>query len=199
MPKRAVPKRDHDAVTAAFTGMRGRLIRLIRRMVGTHNVEDIVQETFLKAYEAAGRQPIRHPQSFMLTTARNLALNHIARADQKLTEGVGGINELDSYMESAGAMDLDLEARERFVAFCRAVQRLPRDCGRIFVLKRVYGLSQRDIAERLGISENTVEKQVGKGLAMCSEFMRAMGHPVVEGEDVAVPSRRRGGRGGRGA
>ncbi len=195
MKKHADKSAGHDAVTTAFAGVRARLSHMIRRIVGVNHVEDIVQETFLKAYEAAGRQPIRHPQAFMLTTARNLALNHIARAEHKLTDSVGGIDDLDPYIDGASlAAELDAESKERFLAFCRAVQRLPRECRRVFVLKRVYGLSQKDIAERLGISENTVEKQAGKGLAMCAELMSAMGHPVGAASETPVraPPRRRG-------
>jgi RNA polymerase sigma-70 factor (ECF subfamily) len=170
-----------DAITVTFTDVRARLARVIRRIVGANSVEDIVQETFLKAYEAAGRQVIHHPRSFILATARNLALNHIARADNKLTDNVGGLSDLDAYIRvDTVPMDVDFDSRERLFAFCRAVQKLPLQCRRVFILKRVYGLSQKDIAKRLGISENTVEKQAGKGLAMCAQLMKAMGHPVNE-------------------
>jgi RNA polymerase sigma-70 factor (ECF subfamily) len=61
-------------------------------------------------------------------------------------------------------------------------------------LKRVYGLSQREIAERLGISQSTVEKQVAKGLFMCATFMDEMGYPV-EGRGSSAISSRRAARG----
>ncbi len=194
MKDRDAAREGREQITAAFGDLRAGLVRIVRRMIGANNVEDIVQETFLRAYEAAARQTIRHPRSFMLATAKNLALNHIEKADERLTEPVGGLGEIDGYCGDA-AVDaaVDFESRERFLAFCRAVQRLPLQCRRVFILKRVYGLSQRDIAERLGISENTVEKQVGKGLAMCVELMGAMGHPV-DGRSAHAPLKRRGQR-----
>jgi RNA polymerase sigma-70 factor (ECF subfamily) len=47
----------------------------------------------------------------------------------------------------------------------------------VFTLRAVYGLSQREIAARLAISENTVEKQMSKGLRRCEEFFAARGLP----------------------
>ena len=45
---------------------------------------------------------------------------------------------------------------------------------RVFILKKVYGLPQKEIAARLNISESTVEKQAAKGLFVCAEFMAEM-------------------------
>jgi RNA polymerase sigma-70 factor (ECF subfamily) len=41
----------------------------------------------------------------------------------------------------------------------------------VLTLRRLYGLSQREIAARLGISENTVEHQVTIGVRKCTEFL----------------------------
>ncbi len=68
-----------------------RIARAIGRIVRPDDVDDIVQETFLRCYQASGRTTVRHPRSFMLTTARNLALNRIDLADNRL---VAGIDEL---------------------------------------------------------------------------------------------------------
>lgn len=191
MKDRGAVLHGRDAITTTFGDLRAGLVRAVRRMIGANNVEDIVQETFLRAYEAAERQEIRHPRSFMYTTAKNLALNHIAKADNKLTDSVGTLEELDLHVhDRASDMESDFESKERFLAFCRAVERLPLQCRRVFVMKRVYGLSQRDIADRLGISENTVEKQAGKGLAMCAEIMGALGHPI-DGHRRPAPERLR--------
>ena len=57
--------------------------------------------------------------------------------------------------------------------FCRAVGGLPEQCRRAFILKKVYGLSQQEIADRLSISQSTVEKHIAKGLLMCREYMES--------------------------
>jgi len=146
-----------------------------------HDAEDILQETFLRCYQASTRTTVQFPRSFMLTTARNLALNHIALAQNRLVEGV------DSFDDSAVALygeetpQNSLETEERFLMLCRAVRVLPAQCRRAFVLMKVYGLSRKEVASHMGISENTVHKHVTKGLMMCAEY--------VEESEAAAKSR----------
>ncbi len=45
----------------------------------------------------------------------------------------------------------------------------PTQCRRVFVLKKIYGLSQEEIAAELGIAQSTVEKHIAKGLLLCRE------------------------------
>lgn len=68
-------------LTTAFQHYRTALAKLVARIVKPHDIEDIVQETYIRIYQAAQKEPIFHAKSFMLKTARNLALNHMARAD----------------------------------------------------------------------------------------------------------------------
>ena len=55
--------------------------------------------------------------------------------------------------------------------------RLPDVCRRVFVLRRVYGFSQREIAEYLGISIKTVEAHLAKGMVRCTDFMELFDAP----------------------
>lgn len=171
-----------DGISAAFAEIRPALLRFVARIVGPDSIEDVVQETYIRSYEASRQQTIRHPRSFMYRAAKNIALNHISKADNKLTTNVADFAESDVYTETEIIeSELEVESRERFFVFCQAVEKIPLQCRRVFILKRVYGLSQREIAERLGISESTVEKQVAKGLLMCAAFMDEMGYPVERG------------------
>ena len=185
-----------DGITAAFTEFRSALMRLVGRIVGPHSIEDIVQETFIRSYEASRKQTINHPRSFMWKTAKNLALNHLQNSNNKLTTNVADFGDPDVYLPTEVVeADLEFESRERFLVFCRAVQRLPLQCRRVFILKKVYGLPQKEIATRLGIAESTVEKQVAKGLLVCAEFMAEMGYPVNEGRKQRKQDSARVGRG----
>lgn len=167
-------KDDAGGLLDVFLRFRRKLIRAVGRFVQPHDVEDIVQETFLKCYEASASTTIRHPRSFMLTTAKNLAINQAVRAGNRLTDRVGDFDELPVLLY-AGDVEETVDAEAQFLAFCRAVRRLPVQCRRAFLLKKVYGLSRREIAAYLGITESTVQKHVAKGLLMVSEYLEEEG------------------------
>lgn len=157
-----------------FLECRSALMRLVGRIVNRHDVDDILQEAFVRSYEAAGKMTIRNPRAFLLRTAANLALNHASRAGTRLTDSMedlpfSSVNEL-WVTESPEAR---FEADQRFVVFCRAVGSLPPQCRQVFVLKKVYGMSQKEIADQLGIAQSTVEKHIAKGLAACRKYMES--------------------------
>jgi len=66
---------------------------------------------------------------------------------------------------------------EEFDLLSEAVQSLPDRCRQVFTLRMAFGLSQRETAAQLGISENTVERQMGKAIRRCTEFFARRGLP----------------------
>ena len=146
----------------------------------------------MRVFQAAKKQPIRSPQAFMLKTARNIAYDQLARADalnHAVEVGDGGSGDDEEPAAFAGGIagedeltpDRVLESEQEFMAFCRATRALPRQCRRAFLLRKVYGLSQREVAARLGVSEGTVEKHIAKALTECVRFMRANGYLQRQG------------------
>ena len=59
----------------------------------------------------------------------------------------------------------------------QAIQSLPERCRQVLTLRKIYGLSQRQIAQQLDISENTVETQVANGMRRCAAFLARHGLP----------------------
>lgn len=164
---------NRDQLLKVFLECRTLIARVVGRVVKPHDIEDIVQETFIRSYEAIGRGTIRRPQSFMLRTAHNLALNHVRRADNRPKDRIEDLSSSNVYLMTE-TLESEFESRERFLIFCRAVRKLPVQCRRAFILKRVYGLSVKETARYLGLSESTVEKHIAKGLCMCRGYMETM-------------------------
>lgn len=161
---------NKGSITEAFASVRAQLARVVSRVVRPADIEDIVQETFVRSYEAELLQKITHPRAFLLKTAWNLALNHADRADQRFVNSLEDLPGAE-WLSNGETVESVLESQERLLLFCRAVRELPLQCRRAFVLKKVYGMSQRDIAQYLGISESTVEKHVAKGILRCWTFL----------------------------
>jgi len=157
-----------------FTSLRKQIAQVASRVVPPADIEDIVQETFLRSYEAEMSQKIEHPRAFLLKTARNLALNHVDRSEHRLADSFDDLAGEDT-LASSESVESQIESQEQMLLFCRAVRELPLQCRRAFLLKKVYGMSQREIAQYLDISESTVEKHIAKGILRCWNYLDAHG------------------------
>lgn len=162
-----------EKLTQVFISIRKGLARAVGGIVPPKEVEDVVQETYVRVCQVRSDSEIKSPRSFMYRTARNIALNHVNRAEYRLSECIDDIND----GEPGGFRDPDGEtlrsvcSDEEFSLFCDAVRNLPVQCRRAFVLKKVYGHSYQEIAEAMSISEKTVEKHIAKGISSCRRFM----------------------------
>jgi RNA polymerase sigma-70 factor (ECF subfamily) len=159
-----------SAVSVSFLNYRNALAKVISRIVKSDDVEDIVQETFLKSYEAGLKTEITHQRTYMLTIAKNLALNHVSKASVRKNQSLDDLQTLPIDLAST-SLESQIASKERFLHFCQATETLSVDVKRVFILKKVHGMSQKEIADNLGISQSTVEKHVAKGLLQCSTYL----------------------------
>lgn len=163
-----------DTLLDVYTAIRGRLVRLVVGIVPPRDVEDIVQETYVRVCQIENKDAIRRPQSFMFRTAQNLALNHIKRAESRLTAGIDAIDELGT--PGDGPLEDQTYAQvasdEQFALFCDAVRHLPQQCRRAYVFKKVYGYTLKEIAKEMNLSESTVEKHIVAGAKKCMQYRR---------------------------
>jgi RNA polymerase sigma-70 factor (ECF subfamily) len=162
------------AISEIFLACRAQLARAVSRIVPPQDIEDIVQATYVRVCQYQTREDINEPKALMLSVARNLALDHVKRAEHRLTKQFDSDAELElALAPSATDQVYDTAAsNEEFAQFCDAVRQLPVQCRRVFVLKKVYGHSQREIAQHLGIAESTVEKHIATGLQHCLRYIK---------------------------
>lgn len=173
-----------DKITHSFLSFKNALKRIVGDIVKDPiEVEDILQEAFIKSFEANKKQKIHSPKAFLAQTARNLALNYIDRSSVKYN-----ISTQEKETPAVYSKEPDIEeqaaSEQRFKRFCDAVQELPVNCRRVFVLKQIYGMSQKEIAQRLDISEKTVEYHVGKGLLKCRKYLDSVESPASSVVDL---------------
>lgn len=183
-----------NSLTASFLGLSTQLRRFVSRIVAPDDVEDIVQETFIKSYEADLKKDIKYARSYMLRTAKHLALNHVAKWDNKYNDS---LDEGSEYQQALSSLQLEDEvtSKERFLLFCRATEQLSQSVRKCFILKKVYGMSQKEIAQQMQLSESTVEKHIAKGLLQSMQYMHAhehIGRPRSFSEQGQAPARRVG-------
>ena len=149
---------------------------LAKFLQNEQDIEDVAQEAYLKAYGAEqDKGCIEHPKAFLFSIAKNLALNELSRKSRQMTdyleESQGRFTQ-----EGLDSTECQIEAAESIGIYCEAVAELPERCRRIYLLRKVHGLTHREISDRLGVSISTVEKQLRLGALSCLDYINRREH-----------------------
>lgn len=160
-----------QSVFLAYQETQGFLRKYLRRFYSNHqDIEDALQEGFLKSFEIEKKQQITSPSAYLFMTVKNFACRDLKK---KSRFSVARIEDIDLHNLTIDrkAIEESLESRQNLSIFCQAVDTLPEQCRKAFLLRKVYGFSQKEIAELMSISVSTVEKHLAKGLSRSMEYM----------------------------
>lgn len=135
-----------------------------------HEIEDLRQETYARVYTAALTARPISARSFLFTTAQHLMIDRVRHERVVSIEAVGDIEALNVLVDDI-PVERRIGARQELKLLARALDLLPRKCREVIWLRRVEGLSQKEVAERLGVGEKTVEHHVSKGGRLLAEYM----------------------------
>jgi RNA polymerase sigma-70 factor (ECF subfamily) len=139
-------------------------------------VDDLVQETYARILRAATAPRPGAAKAFLFATARNLAVDQIRHQRVIPFEPIAELP--DSHvMDDKPGIGETVSRRQELELLTAAIQSLPERCRQVLTLRKIYGLSQKEIAAQLGISEHTVEAQVGIGVRRCAEYLARFGLP----------------------
>ena len=141
---------------------------------GAEDIEDLVQETYVRIYALPDYQAVGSPKALLFRIAHNLAVERARRQKTQATDTMADLEALNVYSNEAPP-DEQTDARRRFESFCAAVDQLPPLCRRVFVLRKVHKLTPAEISAVLGVSQSTIEKHVAKGLVRCRDYLRELG------------------------
>ncbi|MCL3779391.1 RNA polymerase sigma-70 factor [Prolixibacteraceae bacterium JC049] len=124
--------------------------------------EEIVQDFFVRLWEQ--RNALKEGtslKSYVFTSVKNRSLNFLKRSNvnDKLVGEVKDLVENSEVYEPDIFVESELQDQIKL-----AISKLPSRCGEIFVLSRINGLSNDEIAEKLNISKRTVETQISNAL-----------------------------------
>lgn len=150
---------------------------LRRRLPRTLELDDIVQEAYAVLADLDEVSHITNPRAYLFTTAQSVVLQQVRRAQVVSFETVAELENLDAARDEFDP-ERNAVAGEELRRIASLILSLPEKCRHAFVLRKVHGLSQREIAGRMGISENTVEKHICKGLRVLMNEMKEGTRPA---------------------
>jgi RNA polymerase sigma-70 factor (ECF subfamily) len=139
------------------------------------DVEDVVQESYLRIWKAHAAHPIASAKSFLFTIARNLARN-VIRKEANSPLIFAGDEAVSSVLNDEPHVADRLTREEKGLLLAKAIVALPPKTLAIILMHKFDGLPQAEIAARLGISVRTVEFHVGQAVRRVTEFFRKQGH-----------------------
>src|SRR5882762_1481608 len=124
------------------------------RFPSLNDLDDIVQESYARLFRALGSKKVLRAKPYLYSTARNAALDFYRHEQviplERITE-IGRLAVLDSRPDAAETTSHD----EELALLHEAIQALPERCREVLVLRKLHGFSQKEIARKLGLSENT--------------------------------------------
>jgi len=136
--------------------------------------EDAVQEAFLTLWRTAGsfRSDKAKPSTWILTLVHRRAVDVVRREERRRAAPLEGTEEPE---ERGLAADEEIELSDRRRLVQEALRRLPDEQREALELAYYGGLTQSELAERLGQPLGTIKSRMFAGLTRLHELLEAPG------------------------
>jgi RNA polymerase sigma factor (sigma-70 family) len=138
------------------------------------DVDNLVQESYARLLRAKEAGKVRYVKAFLFAIARNYALDLCRRRQVISIESVGDFADLNVIDDRPDAAEV-VNKQQELSLLADAVRALPDRCRQVLTLRLLYGLSHKEIAVELGISDLTVKAQIAKGMQRCADYFEARG------------------------
>lgn len=171
-------KQLNNRVLKAFQSCRDGLVRSIMKMsVEQQDVDDILQETFIRVLHSDAKQQIKSPKGYLFVVSRNLVLKKLMQQSKAIH------TELDDALienDDDNTVEKELYQKLKFERFSKVLSSLPEKNRRAILLRKLYCLSHKEIAKKMDVSVSSVEKYIATGLKQCKQSLCAQGYEVNE-------------------
>lgn len=162
-----------------------------RRREWAGEIDDLIQEAYAVLATLESVAHIHNPKAYFFQTAYSLALQQLRRDRVVSIEAVADIEQLPAAALACSTEEV-AAGREELRLVAEAIGALPAQCGEVFRLRKIDGLSQRDVAARLGLAESTVEKHMSRAIRTLMDWFGrggAAGVAAPPGSATPVPGR----------
>ena len=133
-------------------------------------IADLRQETYARVYEAAQREKPGLVKPFLFQVARNLIIDRLRKQNVVSLDTMADFEWLN-VSDEAPSSEAFVAARQELRLLQEALDGLPARCRQVVVLRKIEGLPQKEVAARMGITTETVENQVAKGMRLLAQAL----------------------------
>ncbi len=154
---------------------------LLRSGGSPADVDDVIQETYCRLAALENTAHIINGRGYFFRMARNISIEKIRRARIVRIDCITEIDALN-VVDDEPSPERVVASRRELHRVRRMIEDLPERCRQIFTLRRIHGLSQKEIAARLGVTENVVETQAARGLRL---ILRALSEATAQDHSVS--------------
>lgn len=162
---------------------------LKRKSLGGLDIDDVIQETYTRLVCAESVAHVQDARSYTFQVAGSVVIDHLRRMKVVSITSVPDLDILDIRSDEPSP-ERQVIDRDELQRLARMIAQLPGKVRDVFILRRVHGLSQRDVAQRLGLAESTVEKHMSRGFLLMLEWQAHGGkEPPHPSNSRSVPNR----------
>lgn len=149
----------------------------MRRAAGSESdLDDLVAEALARAYGAEDWAAVANGRHYLFRIARNVLIDNARRNALVSFDSVADIDD----RQADSRTETGISARDELRQVQRAIDSMPPQCRRVFVLRRVHERSIGEIAVEMGLSVSTVEKHLGKAVALLARAIAEIEEGVFD-------------------
>jgi RNA polymerase sigma factor (sigma-70 family) len=138
----------------------------LKRWTGRdQDIDDVIQEAYCRLAAMDDVTHVGNGRAYLFQTTRNIVLEQVRRSKIVRIDNVTDMGSLN-IVDEVPPMDRIVAGVRELKRVEQLIERLPLKCRRVFILRRIHGVSQREIARTLGISQAAVEKHAARGLKL---------------------------------
>lgn len=165
-------------------------IKLARVCKDSIDIDDVVQEVYCRMLKQGAESllQIREPKAYVMQMAKNIVIDQLRHNTVVEIEAVANLEELE-VEDPNPCPERVAMARAELKWVLGLISNLPDRCKQVFRARKVYGMSQNATAETLGLSENVVEKETMRGMAIIAESIARIG--ISHAAEAAAPKARK--------
>jgi RNA polymerase sigma factor (sigma-70 family) len=147
---------------------------LLGQGIAADDADDLVQESYAKLSALDSTDHIRNAKTYLFTIARTLIIDRARRAKIVSIVAVEDLPSLQS-LDEAPSVETQVSDRQELARLAEGVAALAGRRREVFILRKVHGLPQKEVARQMGISESAVETHLALAIDILGKLLERPG------------------------